>query len=357
MKENVITLNCKFITPGFIYGVNNEPEIRAASIKGLMRFWWRASYDNSTDIEKMENEEAEIFGGTIKENDKEVKHKAKVQIFADLDKNNSYIDDNINLAKKYEGENNDNKKVKGNSDKVNDNDLLGCKYLFYTIGLKGNKEKRYFDEGTCFNVKFIFKEKNKKYVYEYLRSFNLLQLFGGIGSRSRRGGGNFVVKNIINKSSIAINEIKKKLYTYYWGNEGVLTSYYNEIFKSNKSTNSKIRYSNIISNDCKANLYSFTGKHKHNDIESEKSKVICKDLSKLKDMFYQNNSGIREYESKLNIIGEIYKDVRLHLKGNNKRGSSPLIIKIINNGSEYKILLIKLAGSFAIEEHSCNEKI
>ena len=39
-----ITFNCRFITPAFLGGANPKgtPELRPPTIKGALRFWWRA---------------------------------------------------------------------------------------------------------------------------------------------------------------------------------------------------------------------------------------------------------------------------------------------------------------------------
>ncbi|SHO81241.1 CRISPR-associated RAMP Cmr1 [hydrothermal vent metagenome] len=38
-----IVFECETITPIFMYGADATiPELRPASIKGVMRFWWRA---------------------------------------------------------------------------------------------------------------------------------------------------------------------------------------------------------------------------------------------------------------------------------------------------------------------------
>lgn len=76
-----ITFHCKIITPMFLAGADGRtPELRAPSIKGAMRFWWRAMNGHlpleskiergkSKNDEKiisagMQDQEALIFGGT-----------------------------------------------------------------------------------------------------------------------------------------------------------------------------------------------------------------------------------------------------------------------------------------------------
>lgn len=56
------TLRCKTITPVFMTGTNKErPELRAPSIKGVMRYIWRA-VQVSDDIQNMRKKEGKLFG-------------------------------------------------------------------------------------------------------------------------------------------------------------------------------------------------------------------------------------------------------------------------------------------------------
>lgn len=61
-----VTFICKSITPMFMYGANqNEPELRPASIKGVMRFWWRA-INGDLSLDELKEKEGEIFGSTVR---------------------------------------------------------------------------------------------------------------------------------------------------------------------------------------------------------------------------------------------------------------------------------------------------
>lgn len=54
--------DCEVITPMFLYGADGKtPELRAPSIKGAMRFWWRA-VQAENNIEEMKKAEDSIFG-------------------------------------------------------------------------------------------------------------------------------------------------------------------------------------------------------------------------------------------------------------------------------------------------------
>ncbi len=64
-----ISFNCEIITPMFLAGADGEtPELRAPSIKGALRFWWRALHGhlpiNDDEVQKgLKSQETEIFGG------------------------------------------------------------------------------------------------------------------------------------------------------------------------------------------------------------------------------------------------------------------------------------------------------
>jgi CRISPR-associated protein Cmr1 len=70
-----ITFHCRVITPLFLAGADGRtPELRAPSIKGAMRFWWRALHghlglDSNVENKKiisagLRDQETFIFGGT-----------------------------------------------------------------------------------------------------------------------------------------------------------------------------------------------------------------------------------------------------------------------------------------------------
>lgn len=59
-----ITFTCETITPLFMFGADGvTPELRAPSIKGVLRFWWRAMHAH-LDLETLKKTESDIFGST-----------------------------------------------------------------------------------------------------------------------------------------------------------------------------------------------------------------------------------------------------------------------------------------------------
>jgi len=59
---HTITFECETITPMFMAGADGKtPELRAPSIKGALRFWWRA-LNGHLKLEELKKREGEIFG-------------------------------------------------------------------------------------------------------------------------------------------------------------------------------------------------------------------------------------------------------------------------------------------------------
>ena len=59
-----ITFECETITPMFLTGADGRtPELRPPSIKGAMRFWWRAM-NGHLPLDKLKEEESKIFGAS-----------------------------------------------------------------------------------------------------------------------------------------------------------------------------------------------------------------------------------------------------------------------------------------------------
>src|SRR5438067_992377 len=66
MPLKSITFNCEIITPMFCGNATQDAELRPSAIKGALRFWWRAM-QNTTDVAKLREEEAAIFGSADEE--------------------------------------------------------------------------------------------------------------------------------------------------------------------------------------------------------------------------------------------------------------------------------------------------
>ena len=153
-----ITFECEVITPMFLAGADGiVSELRAPSIKGALRFWWRAM-NGHLSLDNMKKEEGEIFGSTSQ--------RSKVIIRA-------------NMNEKEEGQ-------------LQKSDALsGRDYLMYSVFPPMNTKEAFltgkFEVHLCSNDVSML--KNCAYC------FWLLSNFGGLGTRSRRGSGKFVIIN------------------------------------------------------------------------------------------------------------------------------------------------------------------
>lgn len=61
---NSFKLDCEIVTPMFLAGsFTNEPELRPPSLKGIMRYWWRAVNGN-LPLKDLKEKESNIFGAS-----------------------------------------------------------------------------------------------------------------------------------------------------------------------------------------------------------------------------------------------------------------------------------------------------
>ncbi len=157
-----ITFDIELVTPMFMGGAdqNGPPEFRAASLKGLLRFWYRAIYPDTLQ------EEGRLFGNT--------EFKSPVRLSTSVLKPKPLV---------------------ANSDKLHDFAYLGYGVVGYDKNAQKNLTTRPgLDCGTelqltiTFNSSLGLADRAK-----ILRSFWALAMFGGLGARSRRGFGSFKV--------------------------------------------------------------------------------------------------------------------------------------------------------------------
>ncbi len=208
-----IELTLKFNTPVFARGGSDGFEITPQSIKGIMRFWYRALLPNVIDIHRcgdvtkpycgMKRAEELLFGSTNQRSlfDVEVDVGKNVAIFpmASLDvTSQKYLLDSNRLYEKFSAPD----------------------YAAY--GLYSEKEtnkpiRQFLTENSNVKITFAFKTKNLsnkvvdelKYYLPLL--FEMIACFGGVGAKSRKGYGSFDIvgeKKITNNS---LNEIINKL--------------------------------------------------------------------------------------------------------------------------------------------------
>ena len=161
---NSIDIQCEIITPLLMHGANPKyAELRPPSIKGVMRFWWRAIHGD-LDLETLREREAEIFGNTKRKSSFNIK----------IDNHNLEIDNFNPLPHKSN-----------------------------TFKIQG------FKPTATFTIKFL--GQNLELIQDI---FELATILGGFGQRARRGFGSIkIVSNNItdNITKEYIDELINKI--------------------------------------------------------------------------------------------------------------------------------------------------
>ncbi|MEN7546973.1 type III-B CRISPR module RAMP protein Cmr1 [Rapidithrix thailandica] len=147
-----ITFTCETITPMFLSGADGQtPELRPPSIKGALRFWWRAM-NGHLDLKTLKEREAAIFGGTDSG-----QGRSKVVV-----------------------------RVKELSSKTGIGLLVPHKPFM--------KQMAFVPKETTFEVTLKLMQEFSYFSLEHLESlFVLVATLGDIGKRSRRGMGSFSI--------------------------------------------------------------------------------------------------------------------------------------------------------------------
>ncbi|MCG8331776.1 MAG: type III-B CRISPR module RAMP protein Cmr1 [Chitinophagales bacterium] len=268
MNANAI-IKCKVTTPILAHGADGStPELRAASIKGGLRYWFRA-INCHLDLKGLYEAEGKLFGNTSK--------KSLLQIKVGLDKSAD------NIAE-FE---------------VLPHWSLKGRHSFTASGISPQ---------TTFTVKL---RGPNEYIKKVISLFEVYSFLGGIGKRSRRGMGSFMVTEIegINQSL----EHDKDLANYLHQKIHFLSPYFSR-------SNNKI--SNTYSDD-KA-LYPWIKSIEFGQNGFKHAKDIIIKIGTTTSQFKKQNTA--KYEASLG-------------HASNGRFSSPIYVSIISkDGLHYPII-------------------
>lgn len=169
------------VTPLFLGGSDpKKAELRVPSIKGALRFWWRALY-GSDDLQDMKIRESEVFGSTDK--------KASFSIqFKNIEKVRPVL---VNLPQGLKIPT----QSKGKTFPISIVEYLAyglCKYD--KIQKKNVFTKEHIPTGSRFGLQLnIYNISHKDQIVNALKT---LINFSGIGSRSRNGFGCLKIDNL-----------------------------------------------------------------------------------------------------------------------------------------------------------------
>ncbi len=164
----------KIITPLFNFGTNKKTEeLRAQSLKGLLRFWWR-TVSGIQESERLLDKENEIFGSSDN-------GKSKVNVKIEIISNKR---SNSDLPKHMVP-------VKGKNFKINILDYLAYGPSSYSKEKKRMVVSDYI--ATESEFKIVISSFDENSYREALKAFYLLERFGNIGAKSRNGFGGFEI--------------------------------------------------------------------------------------------------------------------------------------------------------------------
>jgi len=273
-KMSEIKATYEIVTPMFISGFDQkEAELRVPSIKGMIRFWWRAlNYHNN--VETLKDEESKIFGS---------KDKGKSKVSIKLDNNNFNTSDDDPLFNN-----------------------LYIKYVGY--GLFQNKRK-YIKSNNKFTISLSYENDEKGTITNnLLPTLKMLGYLGGLGSRWRRGWGSISLVNLKVDNSDTELPFNKENYI------NDLKNIIDKISKTNKEYPLKYPCYPAFSNQTKI-------------IISNKNK----NRSRWEDEFIDIS---RLYMNK-KTSSEKLKESRSPSEKNKKRMASPLLVHIHKAGNEY----------------------
>lgn len=185
--EKVI-FDLEVITPMFLSGANqNDIELRPQSIKGALRYWYRALLGGIgiTQVDQLKKIESALWG--TEEQGSSVVVRVRPQ----------------NMKKK------DNKTLDLGYDKARKQTRNpGKTYLLFSTFMGGNN-RPYYDAGSTFTVELLSNRVDaKKWLSLASCTLWCLVSVGAIGTRTRRGGGDLRINKIFQNTGMSLPEIK-----------------------------------------------------------------------------------------------------------------------------------------------------
>lgn len=206
-----LTATYRIVTPMFIGDAHQEAtEITAASVKGALRFWWRAlnwgrfrnqtGASDETALKALHTAEAELFGASADERFPgrgqgsfllKVTHGDLTKLFKDT------LHPDLKPTRRKRGER-----------WPDQNHMAAARYLGYGLIVAattrnretrevekeaGQLERSCFDTGQTFTIQLLFRGKVDTSIVDAVKALGLL---GGLGSRVRHGFGSTTLVNL-----------------------------------------------------------------------------------------------------------------------------------------------------------------
>lgn len=172
--------DCEILTPMFLGNANQEAELRAAPFKGLLRYWWRVAnglnFQNGPELLKAENE---IFGSPD-----EVGGKSRVTV--EVKPLTAMLPHKENFSNPGDIDHPECERSRFKTNPLNY--LAGMGLIHFRNGVQHS----YFRSGERFMLSIT---ASRQIVDEIDRLWNMIILFGTVGSRCRNGWGSFENNN------------------------------------------------------------------------------------------------------------------------------------------------------------------
>ncbi|WP_106004587.1 type III-B CRISPR module RAMP protein Cmr1 [Neomoorella humiferrea] len=177
MMQDII-LTCEVLTPMFLGGADaREPELRAPSIKGVLRFWWRALHGFDP---LLKTKEGSIFGSAG-----EHAQKSRITLRIEGEDLTPYITKEPLPRHTYQ--------VKGHELNILEYLAYGT-YIYNRMQRRNEFYRAYIKPGYSFNL--IVKTDNEVDLLEFFLALQYFCWFGSLGAKARNGFGSFKVKNV-----------------------------------------------------------------------------------------------------------------------------------------------------------------
>lgn len=301
------------VTPCFLGGANHEEEaeLRLPSIKGALRFWWRAlnysqiakgATNSNKIIENLRDEESKLFGSSDRDKGQKssliMRLNAESQSLPEIGKNKILSDEND--------------KVVG----------IGARYLGYGVmDIKAQLTR------PCLKTPFEFTlqigAKEEKHLNEILPALKLLGLLGGLGSKSRKGYGSL---NLIELKGDGVDTWQKP------ANENEYEKQLSDLLKPTLEHDKEPEISAFSSNAC---IY----------LTRLERKTGMEVINSYGQEMQEYRKGIKHKKDKA-VFGLPLKDVNLI---DHERRASPLFFHVHKIGGEFVGVALLLRSQFLPE--------
>jgi len=178
----------ELVTPAFLAGALQGEEdcnLRSATLKGLLRWWWRTIYSGYIDTDQLRNLEAAIWGDTNAGGSVQVVVEQAGIPGIELFQHKERYDVKSDFALEHNLEAPPDKKT-----------TWGLLYLAYGMDEK-QKSRHYAQSGASWKIRLCAKSTkdiDKNMILNQAKAaLQLLCKFGGVGSRSRKGFGSLQI--------------------------------------------------------------------------------------------------------------------------------------------------------------------